>query len=377
MILELKHFKNNLPAFVIEFLDLACEHDFLPSIIGGIPRDYLLSNTIGSDFDICLRAKKNLDQIEAFTIFLKNKYPDLSEKAYHVLDLGNGIEVSFPRKEIFGNEIGHSNFEVELLQDLHFNEDVQRRDFTINAISFTYVLGNFELNDPLGGVSDLKNRILRAANYQNFVKDPVRFLRAIRFHILLDFEFETNTEELIKNMHLKLTAHYLKYEAKKTKRPLTFLLMIKYFRDDIIPIDFEAKDDDILEYENQVELKDLGEHIRFAFFLSKEIRMNVLGLFALKTVDVYNIKPWQIDLFELRDIELEHLNKLSFIKELIRFFEKATGINPAILNYFDFKKPISTLFYQQYNEVNISVPKNVEPKLRSLFVFREKLKEIL
>ena len=178
-------------------------------------------------------------------------------------------------------------------------------------------------------------------------------------------------------MHLKLTAHYLKYEAKKTKRPLTFLLMIKYFRDDIIPIDFEAKDDDILEYENQVELKDLGEHIRFAFFLSKEIRMNVLGLFALKTVDVYNIKPWQIDLFELRDIELEHLNKLSFIKELIRFFEKATGINPAILNYFDFKKPISTLFYQQYNEVNISVPKNVETKLRSLFVFREKLKEIL
>ncbi len=64
-------------------------------------------------------------------------------------------------------------------------EDIQRRDFTLNAIA---LLPYGDLFDPLGGVADLKNRVLRPCSPDSLLNDPVRTIRAVRF--LLDFHLK-------------------------------------------------------------------------------------------------------------------------------------------------------------------------------------------
>lgn len=377
MEINFKHFKENLPQYVIDVFDFCLENDFEPSLIGGIPRDYLIKNIIGNDFDVCIRPLTSIDQILPFQRKLLEKYPQATEKKYGVIDLGNNVEISFPRREIFNGDINHSNFEIEYLQDLDYAEDILRRDFSLNAISFTFRHNQFVLNDPLGGVIDIKNRILRACSYQQFVKDPVRFLRAIRFHILLDFEFESNTEEIIKNMQLDFSPHYLRYEAKKSKRPLTFLLMIDYFQEGFLGLNFEDKNDDILEYENYLYQNDLYEHLRHAYFLSRKTRQEILKKFGLKNSQIWEIPFANIDLFELKQLDLEHFPKLSYIGDLLKFFENAANFDSKVLTYFQFIKPVAPIIFHDYKKCQVTVPKDIEPKLRSFFIFREKLKEIL
>jgi tRNA nucleotidyltransferase/poly(A) polymerase len=141
--IDFNHFKNNLPLHVIDFLNLCHENMIEASMIGGIPRDYLISQTIGDDFDICLRPLQKLEDKDLFIEIVKEKYSKAQEKKYGVIDLGDGIEMSWPRIETFDHRVGHSNFEVEIIQDLDYKKDVLRRDFTINAISFTYTGKDF------------------------------------------------------------------------------------------------------------------------------------------------------------------------------------------------------------------------------------------
>ena len=70
-------------------------------------------------------------------------------------------------------------------------EDLKRRDFTINAMAFD----GEEVIDPFGGKEDLKNGIIRAVGDPNerFEEDALRILRALRFASKLGFEIETKT----------------------------------------------------------------------------------------------------------------------------------------------------------------------------------------
>jgi tRNA nucleotidyltransferase (CCA-adding enzyme) len=76
--------------------------------------------------------------------------------------------------------------------DLTLEEDIQRRDFTCNAIALSFP--EQRLIDQVGGVSDLKARRLRAISRSNLVDDPVRLLRAARFLAhLVRFELAPET----------------------------------------------------------------------------------------------------------------------------------------------------------------------------------------
>ncbi len=70
-------------------------------------------------------------------------------------------------------------------------EDLRLRDFTINAIAYS-VDGDF-LIDPLMGLSDLKEGIIRVASERSFGDDPLRMLRALRFASTLGFRVEYGT----------------------------------------------------------------------------------------------------------------------------------------------------------------------------------------
>jgi len=85
-------------------------------------------------------------------------------------------------------------------------QDLRRRDFTINAMaidleSLVFKPGNPEIIDPVDGQNDLRRRLINAVSESTFKDDPVRLLRAVRLAAELGFNIEEKTEALIRDSH--------------------------------------------------------------------------------------------------------------------------------------------------------------------------------
>lgn len=105
-----------------------------------------------------------------------------------------GIEFAPPRAERSTGP-GRHDFEIVADPSLSVEDDMRRRDFTINAMARRLATG--ELVDPLGGRRDLEERVLRTVSAQSFREDPLRLVRALRF--VSQFAFEP-TEALLEQM---------------------------------------------------------------------------------------------------------------------------------------------------------------------------------
>jgi tRNA nucleotidyltransferase (CCA-adding enzyme) len=125
---------------------------------------------------------------------------------------------------------GYQGFSCHFSPDVTLEEDLLRRDLTINAIAMDE-LGNYI--DPYHGISDLKLKILRHVSTA-FVEDPLRVLRVARFHAKLyslEFEIAPETMELMKTLVQSKELEYLSIEriwkewekAFLTKNPEVFL----------------------------------------------------------------------------------------------------------------------------------------------------------
>lgn len=94
---------------------------------------------------------------------------------------------------------GYKGFTVSADASVTLEEDLQRRDLTINAMAQT---AEGELIDPWGGLEDLQNRRLRAVS-EAFVEDPLRVLRTARFAARfapLGFEVEETTRQMMEQL---------------------------------------------------------------------------------------------------------------------------------------------------------------------------------
>src|SRR5436309_6722370 len=106
-----------------------------------------------------------------------------------------GIEFAPPRKEV-STEPGRHDFGTVADASLSVEEDMRRRDFTINAMARRLATG--ELVDPLGGRLDLEERRLRTVSATSFAEDPLRLVRALRFVSQLGFDPDERT---LQQMH--------------------------------------------------------------------------------------------------------------------------------------------------------------------------------
>jgi tRNA nucleotidyltransferase (CCA-adding enzyme) len=97
-------------------------------------------------------------------------------------------------------------------------QDLQRRDFTINAIA--YHLQTEQLIDPFGGREDLNNGIIRMVSEANLQDDPLRLLRAYRQASQLDFTIEPQTRLALEKLAPLLT----KVAAERIRTELAYLL---------------------------------------------------------------------------------------------------------------------------------------------------------
>lgn len=101
-----------------------------------------------------------------------------------------GIELTPPRAERSTGP-GHRDFAIVADRSIPLEEDMARRDFTVNAMARRLETG--ELVDPFGGVEDLERRELRTVSATSFRDDPLRLLRGLRFVSQLGFDLAPET----------------------------------------------------------------------------------------------------------------------------------------------------------------------------------------
>jgi tRNA nucleotidyltransferase/poly(A) polymerase len=104
------------------------------------------------------------------------------------------IDIAIPRTETPTGEGGHQGFDVKSNHALPIEKDLERRDFTINAIAKD-AEGN--IVDPFGGQEDLKNKVIKVVNPQAFSDDPLRMLRAVQFASRFGFTIDPDTMKMI------------------------------------------------------------------------------------------------------------------------------------------------------------------------------------
>ena len=154
-------------------------------LVGGVVRDYILGRK-NYDKDIIV-----ID--EEAKIFAQRFAQKHSATCVTLDEVNNIYRVCMPDKI---NYIDITNPINNSLED-----DIKRRDLTINAVAINLHSG--EYLDIVGGVEDIKNRIIQAISEENFVDDPLRILRAYRFASTLGFEIEYGTKDIIKR-HLNI-----------------------------------------------------------------------------------------------------------------------------------------------------------------------------
>jgi tRNA nucleotidyltransferase (CCA-adding enzyme) len=96
-----------------------------------------------------------------------------------------GIELAPPRREVSTGP-GRHDFAIVVDPTASVEDDLYRRDFTINAMARR--LADGQLVDPYGGRRDLEARVLRTVSPTSFAEDPLRIVRGLRFVSQLDLD---------------------------------------------------------------------------------------------------------------------------------------------------------------------------------------------
>lgn len=102
-------------------------------------------------------------------------------------------------------------------------EDLNRRDFTINAMAMSISKGNFgEIIDPFNGLADIKSGFIRVLHKNSFIDDPTRIFRALRYKNRFNFKIERKTMVRMKEAIEKKMIHLLSGQRILTELRLIF-----------------------------------------------------------------------------------------------------------------------------------------------------------
>ncbi len=209
MRLDTNMFKIELPKEVEDILKCIKKAGFEAYIVGGCVRDSLL-NRVPTDWDITTNAKPE----DVKKLFARTIDTGLIHGTVTVMIGKMGYEITTYRIDGDYDDGRHPN-EVTFTSDLR--KDLERRDFTINAMAYEPEHGLVDLFD---GVKDLQERLIRAVGDPNlrFLEDALRMMRAIRFAAGLGFSIDYETKEAIRahaNLLSKVSAERIQVELVK------------------------------------------------------------------------------------------------------------------------------------------------------------------
>lgn len=204
-----------LPVKVKEILNIIREAGFEAYAVGGCIRDTLLLRE-PEDWDITTSATPQ--QIKG--LFRRTIDTGIQHGTVTVMLDREGFEVTTYR--IDGKyEDGRHPSEVIFTPNLE--EDLKRRDFTMNALAYNEEAG---LVDLFGGLEDMEKGIIRCVGDagQRFREDALRIMRAIRFSAQLGYEIEEGTREAIRS----LAPNLKQISAERIQAELTKLVTSKH-----------------------------------------------------------------------------------------------------------------------------------------------------
>ena len=200
----------NPPPTVRKIAARLTEAGFETWCVGGAVRDALLGHA-HADWDLATAATPT----EVRSLFSRTVPHGIEFGTVGVLDKhGNMHEVT-----TFRRDVQHDGRHAVVEYGVSLDDDLARRDFTINAIAFSPATG--ELRDPFGGQEDLKRGIVRAVGDPSarMVEDRLRALRAFRFAGRFEFEIDPATwQSVVESAPFlpRLSRERVKQEIEKT-----------------------------------------------------------------------------------------------------------------------------------------------------------------
>jgi len=308
--------------------------------VGGIVRDAVMG-TPSDDLDIVVRG---IPYDKLFAILSKYRKPtDTSQnkedknfgstkfvsnnddfnKYLAMNGVARDIDVMLPRKDAKDPNVkGHKGIQSDVNPLYTIQDDLERRDITINAIAMD-LSGN--LISTGSGLEDIKNGVIRAVNEDAFIEDPLRMLRAVRFAARYNYDWDPGTIKLIKDNAYMLAD---KQELPKERFLMEFKKMIG--KSDLgravkALVDFGMYEPifgitpSIDDYSKFDRAHNVGE---FAFMMFENEPLNsIVGLIRNNiTNDSYNLS-YADALVKYKDISDMSLNKLSKINALASLYK--------------------------------------------------------
>lgn len=184
-----------LPKDVKHIIDVLMENGYEAYAVGGCVRDSILGRVPG-DWDITTSALP----MQVKGLFRRTVDTGIQHGTVTVMLGRNGYEVTTYRIDGKYEDSRHPE-SVEFTPKLE--EDLKRRDFTINAMAYNDEHGIVDIFD---GVGDLQRKIIRCVGnaHDRFDEDALRILRAVRFSAQLGFGIEENTARAAKELAVNL-----------------------------------------------------------------------------------------------------------------------------------------------------------------------------
>ncbi len=174
------------------------EAGFEVYFVGGCVRNLLMDLPV-KDWDLTTNATPEKIQEVFPDSFYDNSFGTVGVKIVEKIQYSEKgiVEITTFRTEKGTSDHRHPD-EVEWGKTLE--EDLARRDFTVNALAFELVDNNIKIIDLVNGREDLKNKIIRTVGNpdERFKEDALRLMRAVRFCAQLNFLIEKNTLNAIK-----------------------------------------------------------------------------------------------------------------------------------------------------------------------------------
>ncbi|MFQ7832901.1 MAG: CCA tRNA nucleotidyltransferase [Mediterraneibacter gnavus] len=204
--------KIELPRKVVLIIKNLQRYGYDAYAVGGCVRDSIL-NRKPEDWDITTSAKP--EQVKR--IFRRTVDTGIEHGTVTVLIGKDGFEVTTYRVDGLYEDGRHPK---EVTFTSRLEEDLKRRDFTINAMAYN---DDERLVDAFGGMRDLNYHLIRCVGdpKERFSEDALRILRAVRFSAQLAFPIEPETAEAIKSLAPNLE----KISAERIQAELVKLLV--------------------------------------------------------------------------------------------------------------------------------------------------------
>jgi tRNA nucleotidyltransferase/poly(A) polymerase len=184
-----------LPKSVQDILDKFDKAGYEIYIVGGAVRDVLMERGV-NDWDFATNATPE----EILKVIPEGFYDNqFGTVGFAVSDFKKPFEITTYRTEQGYTDARHPD---KITWGKSLEEDLSRRDFTINAIALQFPISNFQfpIIDPFGGEKDIEAKLIRAVGdpHTRFSEDALRMMRAVRIASELGFTIEKETFEAIK-----------------------------------------------------------------------------------------------------------------------------------------------------------------------------------